>query len=124
MEPKCIADRGKGAGDKFMRKEEKKGKGGAKKGEQEEPSKPATGLARELNLLEERLKAQHLAMDKADKADDPKRNPERVASAGRGKRERQEVARHGAAGSPHAGRAFCFPQRRHHPPNHMRHVAA
>ena len=74
IEPKCIADRGKGGGDKFMRKEEKKGKGAGKKGEQEEQSKPATGLARELNLLEERLKSQHLNIDKVEKVEDPKRS--------------------------------------------------
>ena len=78
IEPKCLADRGKGGGDKFMRKEEKKGKKGGGK-EAEEPAKPATGLARELNLLEDRLKAQHLAIERADANADPKRGSRRGA---------------------------------------------
>jgi len=61
IEPKCLADRGKGSGDKFMRKvtKEESGKARAKKGEGLDDAltaKPPQGLAAELNKLEERLK--------------------------------------------------------------------
>ena len=60
IEPKWLADRGKGSGDKFMRKVTKEdgGKGRTKKGDADDAltTKPPQGLAAELSKLEDRLK--------------------------------------------------------------------
>ena len=69
-----------GGGDKFMRKTEDPKKKTKKPGEDAEgAAKPTMGLARELNMLEERLKMQHLIMDKGDAsaAADAKRSSRR-----------------------------------------------
>ena len=101
IEPKCLADRGKSSGDKFMRKvtEKEGGKGKGKKGADDDPlsNKPPQGLAAELTKLEERLKHELLSS-----------GAEARGGAGTdrrgGRRQGGMAARGGAAGRPSGDR--------------------